>query len=119
VDTAKCIQSLYSIASFLNKLFGFQKQLITKLININLAFSLVLLLSFLGKFNKSAITDHAHEESFVSYWEESRVVTKESDHLSRSIREAIAIYRTVATIFRSNALNFINYCCYGLRFDRY
>jgi len=40
------------IASFLNKLFGFQKQLFTKLININLAFSLVafqqLLLSFWG-----------------------------------------------------------------------
>ena len=53
-----------------------------------------------AEFNKSAITDHARKENHVIDWEESRVVTKESDRLSRWIREAIAIRKT-----RNKAIN--------------
>ena len=47
-----------------------------------------------AELNKSAITDHARKENHVINWEESRVVTKESDRLSRWIREAIEIRKT-------------------------
>ena len=45
-------------------------------------------------YNKSAITDHAGKENHVINWEGTRLVARESQDLSRRIREAIWIKRT-------------------------
>jgi len=41
--------------------------------------------------NKSAITDHVNTENHVINWDEAKVIARESDRITRWIREAVKI----------------------------